>query len=294
MPIHDWTRVDAGLFHDFHQRWAVGLSNGLNAGVLPRDYFALVDQNVRAPISDVLILRLNTAKEEPARVSQSMEILQLPIMALQERINQELLENATWEQTELNGDETPVTPEGEAEDESRTIEEKHAPRTRLTQRAEAYSYVRKASRITVRHRHGKVVAVVEIVSPGNKASQAEFRALVEKSADLIRQGVHLLVIDLFPPGKRDPQGIHKAIWDEFEDKEIELPADKPLTIASYDAGPDYVAYVEFVGVGDPLPEMPLFLKPDIYVPAPLETSYQNAWRYFPAPLKGLLDPSATA
>jgi len=32
---------------------------------------------------------------------------------------------------------------------------------------------------------------------------------------LIRQGIHLLVIDLFPPGQRDPQGLHKAIWDEF-------------------------------------------------------------------------------
>jgi hypothetical protein len=21
MPVHDWTRVDAGVFHDFHQRW---------------------------------------------------------------------------------------------------------------------------------------------------------------------------------------------------------------------------------------------------------------------------------
>jgi hypothetical protein len=62
----------------------------------------------------------------------------------------------------------------------------------LTQRAEVASYLSKASRITVRHRHGDVVAVIEIISPGNKASRAEFRTLVEKSADLIRQGVHLL------------------------------------------------------------------------------------------------------
>ena len=81
---------------------------------------------------------------------------------------------------------------------------------------------------------------------------------MEKSADLIRQGVHLLVIDLFPPSKRDPQGIHKAIWDQFEEEDLQVPEDKRLTLASYDAGPEYVAYVEFVGVGDPLPEMPLF------------------------------------
>jgi hypothetical protein len=57
-------------------------------------------------------------------------------------------------------------------------------------------------------------------------------------------GIHLMVIDLFPPGKRDPYGIHKAIWDQFEEAELELPADKILNLASYDAGPAYVAYVK--------------------------------------------------
>jgi hypothetical protein len=56
------------------------------------------------------------------------------------------------------------------------------------------------------------------------------------------QGVHLLVIDLFPPGKRDPEGIHKAIWDQFEEQDIETTPNKPLTLASYDAGPTPAAY----------------------------------------------------
>jgi hypothetical protein len=33
-------------------------------------------------------------------------------------------------------------------------------------------------------------------------------------------------------------------------------------LAAYDAGPERVAYVEFVAVGDVLPDMPLFLKSD--------------------------------
>ena len=53
-------------------------------------------------------------------------------------------------------------------------------------------------------------------------------------------------------------------------------------------GPECVAYVEFVGVGDSLPEMPLFLRPEFYVPAPLEESYQTAWATFPTALQGLL------
>lgn len=155
-------------------------------------------------------------------------------------------------------------------------------------RREAEIYAGQANRVTVRHRHGDVVAVIEIVSPGNKGSRAEFRAFVQKSVDLIRQGVNLLVIDLFAPGPRDPQGIHKAIWDEFQDEDVAPPPDKPFTVAAYDAGPTQSAYVEFIGVGDPLPSMSLFLRPEFYVPAPLEQTYQTTWEVFPAALKGLL------
>src|SRR5262249_48766418 len=148
----------------------------------------------------------------------------------------------------------------------------------------------KADLITVRHRHGDVVAVVEILSPGNKGSRSEYLAFVQKSAALIRQNVHLLVIDLFPPGPRDPQGIHKAIWDEFQEEEFVIPPDKTLTLASYDAGPPRVAYVESIAVGDALADMPLFLQPEIYVPTPLEATYQTTWSVFPAALKSLLEP----
>lgn len=155
--------------------------------------------------------------------------------------------------------------------------------------AESATYARKADRITVRHRHGKIVAVIEIVSSGNKASTREFRNFVEKSAELLRQGVHLLAIDLFPPTKRDPQGIHKAIWDEIVDAEFQLPPDKPLTVVAYDAGPPYTAYVEPIAVGDALPSLPLFLQPEHYVPAPLELTYEQSWRVFPAAMKRLVD-----
>ena len=35
MPIHDWTRVRANRFHDFHQSWTIAIRNALNAGLLP-------------------------------------------------------------------------------------------------------------------------------------------------------------------------------------------------------------------------------------------------------------------
>ena len=86
-----------------------------------------------------------------------------------------------------------------------------------------------------------------------------------------------------------PQGIHKAIWDQFVDEEFELPAEERLTLAAYDAGPPPAAYVNFVAVGEALPEMPIFLKPEFYVLAPLEESYRTTWDdFFPDPMKPLL------
>lgn len=246
MGIHDWTRVDAGLFHAFHHGWIEELSRGLNGGVLPSDYYALPEQRVGGPIPDVLTLQLGSSDSS------------------------------------------------RADDHGGAADAQSPPKTRITQRTELDAYARKANRIVVRHRHGQVVAVVEILSPRNKASQAEFRNFVEKTAELIRQGVHVLVIDLFPPGKRDPLGVHKAIWDQFEETDIELPKGKRLTLASYDAGAECVAYVEFVAVGDALPEMPLFLTHEIYVPAPLDETYHSAWDAFPRALKGLLESPAAS
>jgi len=51
-------------------------------------------------------------------------------------------------------------------------------------------------------------------------------------------------------------------------------------------------YVEAVAVGDGLPDTPLFLKPEFYVPAPLANTYQLTWEDFPSPLKGLLETKA--
>jgi hypothetical protein len=245
MPVHDWTRVDAGLFHDFHQGWSIALRNALNAGGLPPDYFALVDQNIRGPIPDVLTLKLGEGTAAPTNGAVGLAVATMP------------------------------------------------PRTRLVRRNEVDTYVDKANRITVRHRHGDVVAVIEIISPGNKGSRAECHAFVEKSAALIRQGIHLLLIDLFPPSPRDPQGLAKAVWDQILEEDFELPPDKPLVLGAFDAGPPRVAYLEPIAVGDVLPDMPIFLKPEFYVPAPLETTYQTTWQVFPTALKGLLETPAT-
>ncbi len=44
MPINAWSKTDAGLFHHFHQCWIGSLCDGLNAGLLPSDHFALIER----------------------------------------------------------------------------------------------------------------------------------------------------------------------------------------------------------------------------------------------------------
>lgn len=169
------------------------------------------------------------------------------------------------------------------------------PRTRMVRQIadEAGLYARKANRIAIRHALGDVVAVIELVSPGNKSSRAGLQSFVDKSVALLRRGIHLLAVDLFPPSPRDPQGIHAAIAEAFGDDDFALPAETPLTLVSYRAAGAITAYIECAAVGRPLPEMPLFLTPDAHVPTPLEATYQATWDACPAAIRELLTAPET-
>ena len=68
-------------------------------------------------------------------------------------------------------------------------------------------YRRKQSAITVRHVSGDdLVAMVEVLSPGNKASRNSLRAFVDKAANLLEKQIHLLLLDVLPPGAATRRG----------------------------------------------------------------------------------------
>jgi hypothetical protein len=238
MPLHDWTRVPAGLFHDFHQSWSIRIKDALNAGLLPAGTIALVEQRSGPGEPDVLAIQSRSAAPKSESGTGGGVLLQEP------------------------------------------------PVTMFMQRSDRAVYAWKANRIVIRHHLGQIIAVIEILSPGNKDSRGAIRRFVEKTVAFLDENIHVLVVDLFPPTPRDPLGIHKLIWDEFnEEAHFEFPPGKDRILASYERGYDWAAYVQSIKVGERLPDMPLFLtrdlNPNLYVVVPLESTYQATWEALP-------------
>jgi hypothetical protein len=235
MPIHDWTRVSAGTWHDFHLAWISEIRNVLNDGLLPPDYYAQAEQIAGPMGPDVLTLQAPEDEDTESAWAGGRE--------------------------EGGGVAT------------------QAPRTRLVFESEADDYAAKRRTLVIRHSSGdRIVALLELVSPGNKSSQRALESFVDKAIEALYRGFHLLVVDLFPPGPRDPGGIHAAIWGGLGEAEFRPPPDEPLTLAAYSAGRPKRAYVEPTAVGHELMEMPLFLTPEGYVNVPLEATYRAAYR----------------
>lgn len=164
------------------------------------------------------------------------------------------------------------------------------PRARVVASTEMDDYTLKRRTLVIRHSSDdRIVALLEIVSPGNKSSRHAMDSFVEKAVEALVRGYHLLIVDLFPPGPRDPQGIHGAIWSEISDDAFNLPPQEPLTLAAYSAGTPKRAFVEPTAVGHDLIEMPLFLEPEMYVNAPLETTYRAAFRGVPRKWQAILE-----
>lgn len=148
--------------------------------------------------------------------------------------------------------------------------------------------------LTIRHTSNhRIVALIEIVSPANKDRPGSVTDFVEKVCSALKQGIHVLMIDLFPAGSSDPARMHGEISyvAGLEDEHQQpLPSDQPLTLASYVSRRLPEGYVEPLAVADTMPDMPLFLDPDFYVPVPLEMTYQQAFRGVPSVWRAVLEP----
>ena len=123
--------------------------------------------------------------------------------------------------------------------------------------------------------------MIEVLSSGNKSSRHALRSFLDKAVATLDGGIHLLLVDVHPPGPRDPHGIHGALLNEIGCEDYVLDRARPLTVAAYVGGAVVDAFVAHFAVGDPIPEMPLFLTSENYIRVPLEPAYMAAWEDVP-------------
>jgi hypothetical protein len=251
MPVHDWSRVDAGIFHDLHLGWIDGLRAVLNRGLLPEPFYALAEPVLGSAVPDVLTPRGGDPVAPQRGVPGGMHddaavrpvIATLPMVVL---------------------DPPPV---------------------------EAYSVLARQIVIRSSLRDDEVIAVIELVSRANKMSREERDRFVSKSVELLRRGIHLVVVDVQPPTALVPAGFHALVCEAHGESPAKLPENRPLQAISYQVLEDSTtrSHVVAMRVGDVLPEMPVFLTAHQYVRVPLEETYTTAFGNLPRRFRAVLE-----
>ena len=125
MPMHDWMKVEAGIYHHFHNTWLLTIARALNQGVLPPTYYAMTEQVTLSAEADILTLQGPPQNGVRPKRGHGFEALSAtrPAVALLEK-------------------------------------EEIAPRKHPRER------------LSIRHvSNHRVVAVIELMSPGNKSSR---------------------------------------------------------------------------------------------------------------------------
>jgi hypothetical protein len=159
----------------------------------------------------------------------------------------------------------------------------------IDEASEATTEALRRRRIAIRTAAGdELVAVIELVSPGNKSSRGAVHQFVARLTDLLWHSVHAVCIDLFPATSACPEGLHRLIWTEFDGTPGRNLSDAAAAVVSYAAGPVAKAYIQPEELQQPLSDAPLFLDGERYVNLPLEETYSTAFAAMPARWRDVL------
>ncbi len=128
----------------------------------------------------------------------------------------------------------------------------------------------------------ELVAAIEIVSPSNKDRPEHRRAFVAKVAALLQKEVCVSVVDLVTIRQHN---LYADLLELIDRKDPQLGPTPPnlyaVTIRSRKP-PDMRSLLELwyypMSLGQPLPTLPIWLRPDLSVLLPLETSYEETCR----------------
>ena len=125
----------------------------------------------------------------------------------------------------------------------------------------------------------KLVAAIELISPGNKDRATERRAFAIKSASYLYQGISVIVVDIVTNRRAN---LHNEILRLMDGADsLQLPPESSLYAVAYqplrrgkEDGID--VWRSPLALGRALPTLPLGLRADLVIPVDFEATYAEA------------------
>jgi len=131
----------------------------------------------------------------------------------------------------------------------------------------------------VRRRKQKTVGVIEIISEGNKDRPDNRNTFVAKCRSLLSHDISVIIVDILAVPFFN---LHNLLLRAFKVREGQIKEDNetPLYCGVYrktfiQDEPGLVCWGYTLKIGDELPELPLFITPEMAVPVALEKSYME-------------------
>ncbi len=127
----------------------------------------------------------------------------------------------------------------------------------------------------------QLVAAVEFVSPANKDRPEHRRAFATKCAALLQKGICVAIVD---PVTNRRANLYADLMELVGHADPELGSTPPPTYAAtcrthaLQRKPKLQTWVYPMKIGQPLPELPLWLADEVVVPLELEASYEETCR----------------
>jgi hypothetical protein len=130
----------------------------------------------------------------------------------------------------------------------------------------------------------RTVGVIEIVSPANKDRPQHRDAFIAKCLSLISQGVSLAIVDIITVRLFN---FHNELMRRLESRAGQIPEteETPLYCSAYRYNyalqePRVDCWAYSLAAGQCLPDLPLFIRPEVAVPVRLEQTYMETRKKF--------------
>jgi hypothetical protein len=125
----------------------------------------------------------------------------------------------------------------------------------------------------------KLVAAIELVSPGNKDRATHRRAFAVKCASYLCRGIGLVVVDIVTSRQANLHNLMLEVLEQGPEFAV-APSDQLYAVAYRPIIRDQTETIEIwphaLAVGQSLPVVPLAIRADLCLPLDLDATYETA------------------